>query len=187
MFRRSITVMLLAVTAAFVLFFTPIGEVASDSVQRVMITNFPEVQEIRGNVNIEGALRLSTMAPFNGIMVPPVEPADTTRLIKAGTLTTDGYSNVVLSLYGLVKGEVTRKGSVGALLVPREQAIQQAFNELGQVYFALEVIAPGITSESAYFASGQPRHTVGFQSYDVLLYNTTDKTVTVDLYAYLTN
>jgi hypothetical protein len=173
--------------AALVLFFTPFGEVASDTVQRVMVTNFPDVQEVRGDVNIKGTLRLSNMAPFTGIMVPPVDPTDTTRLIRAGRLSTDGYTNVVLSLYGLVKGEVTRKGSVGAILVPSEPAIQQAFNELGLIHFALEVSAPGITSESAYFASAQPRHTVGFQSYDVLLYNTTDKTVTVDLYAYLTN
>jgi hypothetical protein len=173
--------------AAFVLFFTPFGEVASDTVQRVMVTNFPAIQEISGDVNIKGALRLSTMAPFTGIMVPPVEPTDTTRLIKAGTLSADGYTHVVLSLHGLVKGEVTRQGSVGALLIPSEQAIQQAFNELGLVHFALEVNAPGITSESVYFASAQPRYTVGFQSYDVLLYNTTDKTMTVDLYAYLTN
>jgi hypothetical protein len=127
------------------------------------------------------------MSSFAGIMVPPVEPTETTRLVSAGTLTTDGYSNVVLSLYGQVKGSVTRAGRVGALLIPREQRIEEAFNELGQVHFSLEVSAPGITTNTAYFASGQPRYTVGFQSYNVLLYNTTDKTVTVDLYAYLTN
>jgi hypothetical protein len=181
------TFILLAATAALALFFTPIGEVASDTVQRVVVTNFPDVQEIRGEVNIRGALKLSTMIPFKGIMVPPVEPTDTTRLIKAGTLTTDGHTSVVLSLYGLVKGEVARTGNVGAILLPREQAIRQAFDEMGKVHFGLEVTAPGITSESAYFSSAQPRYRIGFQSYDVLLYNTTDKTVTVDLYAYLTN
>jgi hypothetical protein len=93
----------------------------------------------------------------------------------------------VLSLYGLVKGEVTGKGGVGAILIPKAQAIQQAFDEMGQVHFAMEVSAPGITSESAYFSSAQPRYTVGFDAYEVLLYNTTNKTVTVDLYAYLTS
>jgi hypothetical protein len=93
------------------------------------------------------------MSSFAGIMVPPVEPTETTRLVSAGTLTTDGYSNVVLSLYGQVKGSVTRAGRVGALLIPREQRIEEAFNELGQVHFSLEVSAPGITTNTAYFAS----------------------------------
>jgi hypothetical protein len=65
--------------------------------------------------------------------------------------------------------------------------IQNAFDEQGLIYFALEVNAAGIKPQSAYFASTQPRYRIGFQSYDILLYNTTDKTVTVDLYAYLTN
>jgi hypothetical protein len=107
MSRRSITVILLVAVTALVLFFTPVGQVASDSVQRVMVTNFPDIQEIRGDVNVKGALRLSTMTPFTGIMVPPVEPTDTTRLIPGGTLTADGYTNVVLSLFGQVKGKVT--------------------------------------------------------------------------------
>lgn len=173
--------------AVFILALTPAGGVAAQSTQRVRVVNFPDIQEIRGEVNVKGALRLSDMSSFTGIMVPPVEPTETTRLVSAGTLTTDGYSNVVLSLYGQVKGSVTRNGSVGALLIPREQRIEEAFNELGQVHFSLEVSASGITAETAYFASGQPRYTVGFQSYNVLLFNTTDKTVTVDLYAYLTN
>jgi hypothetical protein len=187
MSRRSVPVILTVAAAVIVLFFTPVGEVASDTVQRVMVMNFPTVQEISGEVSVKDAPLRSMMSPFKGIMVPPVEPTDTTRLIQAGTLTADGYTNIVLSLHGLVKGEVTRTGSVGAFLVPSEQAIQQAFNELGLVHFAMEVNAPGIDSETAYFASAQPRYTVGFQTYDVLLYNTTDKTVTVDLYAYLTN
>ena len=44
-----------------------------------------------------------------------------------------------------------------------------------------------MSSHTPYFASSQPRFTVAFQAYQVYLYNTTDKTVTVDLYAYLTD
>jgi hypothetical protein len=178
-FKTLAAIILLALASA--------GEVAAQSTQRVQVVNFPDIQEIRGEVNVKGALRLSAMSSFTGVMVPPVEPTETTRLVPAGILKTDGYSNVVLSLYGQVKGSVTREGSVGALLIPKEQRIEEAFNELGQVHFSLKVDAQGITAETAYFASGQPRYTIGFQSYSVLLYNTTDKAVTVDLYAYLTN
>jgi hypothetical protein len=177
----------ITLVAVIIFALIPAGGAVAQSTQRVRVVNFPEIQEIRGEVNVRGALKLSDMTSFTGIMVPPVDPTETTRLVPAGTLTTGGYSNVVLSLYGQVKGSVTRKGSVGALLIPKEQRIEEAFNELGQVHFSLDVSAPGITAETAYFASGQPRHTIGFPSYSVLLYNTTDKTVTVDLYAYLTN
>ncbi len=170
-----------------ILALIPAGEAIAQSTQRVHVVNFPDIQEIRGEVNVKGALRLSDMSSFTGIMVPPVAPTETTRLVSAGILMADGFSNVVLSLYGQVKGSVTREGSVGALLIPKEQRIEEAFNELGQIHFSLEVSAPGIGAETAYFASGQPRYVIGFQSYNVLLYNTTDKTVTVDLYAYLTN
>jgi hypothetical protein len=173
--------------ALFIVALIPTGVAVAQSSQRVHVINFPDIQQIRGEVNVKGALKLSDMSSFTGIMVPPVEPTETTRLVPAGTLTTDGYSNVVLSLYGQVKGSVTREGQVGALLIPKESRIEEAFNELGQVHFSLEVSAPGIGAETAYFASGQPRYTVGFQAYSVLLYNTTDKTVNVDLYAYLTN
>ncbi len=54
------------------------------------------------------------------------------------------------------------------------------------ILFPLEVTAPGVSIDTPYFASSQPRYTVGFQAYRVLLYNTTDKTVTVNLFAYLT-
>ena len=53
--------------------------------------------------------------------------------------------------------------------------------------FALEATATGVTGDTPYFASAQPRYSVAFPRYKILLYNTTDKTVTLDVYAYLTN
>ncbi|NIM61199.1 MAG: hypothetical protein GTO30_05940, partial [Acidobacteria bacterium] len=57
----------------------------------------------------------------------------------------------------------------------------------GVVQFGLNVAALGNTGARPYFSSDQPRYTVGFDAYRVYLYNETDKTVTANLFAYLTN
>ena len=44
-----------------------------------------------------------------------------------------------------------------------------------------------MTTKTPFFASTQDRFDLGFETYRVLLYNDTDKTVRVDLFTYLTN
>jgi len=187
MSRRTGIILLAVAGTLALLLFSPPGQVIAQSVQRVIVTNLPDVQTVDGAVSIEGAVRLSEMVAFKEILVPPVEPTETTRLVNAGTLLTDGFANVVLSLHGQVRGSPKRPGDVGVFLVPDEQMIQDAFNELGLVHFALRTGASPVSADTPFFASAQPRYTVGFESYRVLLYNTTDKTVTVNLFAYLTN
>ena len=121
------------------------------------------------------------------LALPPVRREDTTRLVDGGRLVTDGFPSVVLSLHGLVKGHVQEVGAVGAILIPDEETIQEAFEELGIMHFYLETAANGVSAKTPYFASGQPRFTVAFPAYRILLYNTTDKTVTVNVFAYLTD
>jgi hypothetical protein len=187
MSRSTLASAILLAIALAILLLTASGQSGSVSVQPVAVTNFPETQSVDGEVSIRGSVRLSEMVTFTDLFVPPVEPDDTTRLVDAGTLVSDGFANVVLSLHGQVKGSVNRAGEVGALLVPDETTIQQALDELGLVHFALRVAAPAVSTHTPYFASEQPRYTVGFRRYKILLYNTTDKTVTVNLYAYLTS
>jgi hypothetical protein len=127
------------------------------------------------------------MHAFRDLTVPPVQPTDTTRLVDAGVLVTDGFPSVVLSLHGVVKGSVQKSGTIGAILIPDDELIQEAFDEQGLIHFALETAAAGVNSKTPYFASKQPRYQVGFASYRIWLYNTTDKTVTANLFAYLTN
>jgi hypothetical protein len=187
MSRRAKVALAALGTAVLVWTVTPIGETAAQRISQVVVTNFPELWKVKGEVVVENPIRLSKLAAFEDVLVPPVRPSDTTRLVDAGTLETDGFPRVVLSLHGLVKGDVGRPGEVGALLIPDEPTIQEAFNEQGLVHFAMRVEATGVSSGTPYFASSQPDYPVGFQSYRVLLYNTTDKTVTANIYAYLTN
>ncbi len=187
MVRRSALVVLGIVAIAVVFLLTPTGEVISQRISEVFVTNFPHVQRIDGQVAVRGPVKQSKFESFRDITLQPVKREDTTRLVDGGRLVTDGFPSVVLSLHGLVKGHVAEVGAVGAILIPDEETIQEAFEELGIMHFYLETAANGVSSRTPYFASNQPRFTVAFPAYRILLYNTTDKTVTVNVFAYLTN
>jgi len=164
------------------------GESVSQGLmQKVAVTNFPDPQRIEGAVEILGPVQLSKLVAVRNILVPPVPLKDSTRWINAGVVSLGGFSHVVLSLQGLVKGSVQQHGQIGAVLVPNEEPIRVAFEELGQVQFPLKVISDNVTSNTVYFASDQPLGTIAFQEYQVWFYNSTDKAVTANLFAYLTN
>jgi hypothetical protein len=187
MLRRSVIAIPLLGAAALVLLLMPTGEVVSQAVRHVFVTNFPDVQRIEGDVELLSPVRLSESTAFREITVPPVMRDDTTRLVEAGVLETEGFPELILSLHGVVKGHVARVGTVGAILIPDEPTIQEAFSEQGMMHFYLETAAGDVSSRTPYFASNQPRYTVAFSRYRILLYNTTDKTVSVNVFAYLTS
>ena len=182
---------LVAITATATLLLTllllPSGQAISDSIRSVLVTNFPDVQSVQGEVSVRGPLRVAKQVSFREVLVPPVRADDTTRLVDAGVVETAGFPNLVLSLHGLVKGSVHQPGEVGAVLVPDEPTVREAFDELGLIHFPLRVEAKGVSSRTPYFASNQPRHIIGFSRYRLFLYNTTDKTVTASVFAYLTH
>jgi hypothetical protein len=190
--RRKTAVAVLCVTSALSLAVllptgTAVSQQVHQGVEQVLVTNFPDPQKVEGEVTIRGPIRQAAQAVLKDVVVPPVNPKDTQRMIVAGTITADGFSQVVLSLAGQIKGEVLRPGTVGAILLPEEDAILRAFDEKGDTMFPLEVTASCVPGGSPYFASNQPWFRVGFPRYRVLLYNTTAKTVSVNLYAYLTS
>ncbi len=185
--RRLVLGMLLVSVVGLTAWAVSSAPAATQDISQVIVMNWPPTQKVEGAVSIEGPVRLSTQVAFAEIVVPPVARNETTRMPSAGTLSTGGFAHVVLSLQGQVKGSVQREGEVGAILVPTESGIQDAFNEQGLTLFSLDVVATGIVPRTSYFGSAQPRYTVGFKNYEVLLYNTTDKAVTANLFAYLTN
>lgn len=178
-----IALCLLLIPAAF--WLAPSRAAAEEEPQPVQVTNFPETQRVEGSVSIEGPLRQAALATVRDIEVPPVGPSDPRRMVSAGLLTTDGFGAVVLSLSGNTKGRAPKPGEVGVLLVPDEEPILRLLDEQGVVQFPLEVKAP-VALNTAYFSSSQERRVVGFPRYRILLYNTSDRLMTVDLFAYLT-
>jgi hypothetical protein len=173
--------------AALLLFLAPAGApLSQEEIRRVFVTNFPPTQQVAGTVSIDGVVRHAALQRLKDLQVPPVGPKETTRLIQAGTLATDGFTAMVLALNGQTRGRILRAGAVGALLIPDEEPVTRAFEEEGLTQFPIEIAASSVSGRSLYFASEPQRHILGFPRYRVLLYNTTDKSATVNLYAYLT-
>jgi len=184
--KKLVLVAVLAAAAvAFVL--SPPGIAIAQDLQSVFVTNFPKVFDIRGTVSVDGPVKQAKMAALREVVVPPVNPKDTVRLIQGGIVESDGFTAMVLSLQGQIKGEVYRAGTVGVYLLPDEEPIVHAFEEKGLMQFATEVNAAGVSAAAPYFASSSSRTQVAFPRYRTYFYNTSDKTVTVNLYAYLTN
>lgn len=184
--RLLVSVIALLAIFSLIGFLLP-ARVIAEEIQQVFITNFPRVFEVEGTVGVSGPIPHARLARVAEVLVSPVNRKDTLRLISGGTLTMDGFTSVVLSLTGQTKGDVYRVGEVGAILIPDEEPIVRAFEEKGQLQFALDVTAPSGSGTAAYFASSQTQHTLGFPRYRVFFYNQSDKTVTVDLFAYLAN
>ncbi len=191
MSKKAVVTVLSVGTALLAILLVPTGTAVSqdvgDAIRRVLVTNFPERQKVEGEVTVRGPIRQTAQVVLKDIVVPPVSPKDTQRLIHGGTIATDGFSFVVLSLSGQIKGEVVRPGSVGAILIPEEDSVVRSFEEKGELQFPLQVTSNAVSSASPYFASDQPRLLVGFPRYRVYLFNTSQKSVSVNLYAYLTN
>ena len=185
--RGSIGVLFLLAGLLAGAWFASAPPATSQEVAFVRVTNFPSVQQIDGKVEIEDPIRLAELVALREIILPPVRSDQTTRWVDAGVVETSGFPNVVLSLNGEIKGELLKSAAIVAVLIPTEESVENAFDEEGVVQFGLNVSAKGEIGAKPYFASDQPRYTVGFDAYRVYLYNETDKTVTANLFAYLTN
>jgi len=184
--RNGWTLVALCLLALLVLGW-PSGETLSQSVRQVFVTNFPSVQQVSGELALDGPVHLARATRFRDITVPPISRDETTRMVEAGVLTVEGFPQLVLSLHGVVKGDVGRAGAVGAILIPDEPTIEEAFREQGILHFYLETVSNEIVSGVPYFASAPRNAQIAFPRYRVLLYNTTDKTVSANLFVYLTN
>ena len=184
--KKPLLILLLVVAAA-ALVLSPQGIAIAQDVRSVFVTNFPKTFNISGTVSVEGPVKQAKLAALREVVVPPVSPKDTVRLIQGGIVESDGFAVMVLSLQGQVKGEVYRSGAAGVFLLPDEEPIVHAFEEKGLMQFATEISASGVSGAAPYFASPSTRTQVAFPRYRSYFYNSSDKTVTVNLYAYLTN
>lgn len=183
--KPALIALLAAAALGFIL--SPRGTAVAQEIQSVIVTNFPKVFNIAGTVSVEGPVKSAKLAALRDITVPPVNPKDTVRLIQGGIVESDGFAAMVLGIQGQIKGEVYRAGTVGVFLLPDEESIVRAFEEKGLMHFATEVNAAGVSGTSSWFASSSNRHPVAFPRYRTYFYNTSDKTVTANLFAYLTN
>ncbi len=184
--KRKLALVALGLFAGSLLFFAPAGVILSRDMVDAVITNWPSIQQVEGEVGVKGPIRAAELSRLDNVIVNPVVRGESTRWIDAGVLRTDGYPYAVLSISGVIKGEVLNSGRVGAILIPNDPTVLEAFNQEGKVMFPLEVVSESIPSKTAYFSSEPRKLQVAFPEYRVFFYNGTGKTSEVDLFAYLT-
>ena len=185
MLRRALPTVL-AVVAILALGLAFLGEgsaqTRSAAGQRVEVVNFPESQD----VTVRGTPSQARLAGFEDQLISPNGSRDPTTWRQIGTLATDGFGWVVLSLGGNVQGPVTEPGAVVAVLVPEQAPILRALKDDQVVLFPLQATAT-LSPGREYFTSQQQRQPVAFPRYQVYLYNTGARTVEASLWAYLGN
>ncbi len=164
----------------------PVVARASD-LTPVVVTNFPDVQRIDGAVSIQGPLVSGSLQRIDEVVVSPVGRASATRMDPRGDVTTDGYTSMVVSLVGEVKGSVDREGTFGVVLVPNDDVISRALRQDSVVLFPVEVTVEIPLGDTGWINAESKSFEIAFPSYDVYLYNTSDKSIAATVYVYLTN
>jgi hypothetical protein len=177
--------LLVALTGGFLLL--PAGNAISEELKDIRVINFPESQKVRGTVSVEGPVSSAELRRFSEASVPQVPPEATTRLVHAGVLEAEGYTRVLLSLVGQLRGAQRQPGAIGVLLVPAEQPVREAFVDHGTVLIPLRLEVPVEAGSPRFVAAQGTRENLAFPRYDVFLYNTTSSVATVDLYALVSN
>ena len=125
-----------------------------------------------------------SLVSFETVTVPPVGRGETSELIDAGILEVEGYREVVLSIGGELKKGSIRGGTIGAILMPDKASFEFVRRHERLYPFPMEVAATIKPDTPPVFVGEQVVARVAFPRYRVLLYNTTDRTATVSLFAY---
>ena len=155
--------------------------------QPVHVENFPATQDIRGAVSIDGPVSHVRFAKKEAIVVPPSRRGEPAEMAHAGAIESDGFTGVIVSLQGEVKGGSVGTGAVGVLLIPDEEPVLRAFREARRLQFVLECASNMKSGDPVFFNSDQVQHRLTFPRYKMFLYNTTGKTVEANLYLTFTN
>jgi hypothetical protein len=154
----------------------------------VIVVNFPTTQQVEGSVAVEvdEPIPHSRMVAFDPVDVTTVGRDETTRLIPGGTLETEGFTSVVLSMAGEIKGTVPEPSTLGVILLPDDDLVEEAL-ALGFLVLPME-LETQVPQESHPYASAMPeRFDVAFPRYRVYFYNTGQRTVETRLFAMLSN
>ena len=178
---------ILVVGLGLLLYATVTTRSQSEELLDVFVTNFPELQRVSGSVSVDGTIKHSNFEKIEEIVIPPIGPADPRKLIDGGTIATDGFTSLVLSLSGQPGGKAFQAGAVGVILTPEEEAITKVFKEEGKAQFSIEVEAAVEAGPTKSFTSEPTRMLIAFPAYRVWFYNTTQKSVKANLFVYLTN
>jgi len=151
--------------------------------EEVLVINLPTIQPVQGEVTVSEPIPQTKLVSLGEKVVPPLQRSETTALIPGGLVDAEGFRTAVVSIAGFVQGQSLAQGTVGAILLPNEDSILRVFREEAQIQLELEVTADSTPSD-AYFSSSEALK-LGFPRYQIFYYNTTDRAVSVRLFAYL--
>ena len=185
--KRLIAAAGLAVVSIIVIAGLGLDRAISQEVRDVFVRNFPELQRVEGEVKVGGTIRHSAFDRKERIVVAPARRNETSNLVSAGVVETDGFTEVVLSLQGEVRDTIFVDGKVGAVLIPDEEPILDALRSADRFEFPLEVTADVRAGGASFFHSEPVYLRVAFPRYRVYLYNSVNKSVEANLYVYMTN
>ena len=127
----------------------------------------------------------SWFVSFEGVEVAPNIPRNSvTQLIDAGSIETDGFSELVFSFGGEFKGSIPGSGMIGAILLPDEELVDYLLRNEGHFAFPLEVKFSVQGLRTHVFLSEQQTAKIGFPRYRIYLYNETGTAASVSLFVY---
>jgi hypothetical protein len=126
------------------------------------------------------------LVKYEDVVVAPVERHDTTQIVDAGVIETDGFTHIVLCIGGEMKNRPTKGGKIGVVLVPDMYPFDEALENQGRFVFPIEATAEVTATDQVIFESAQIRAPVAFPRYRAYVYNGTDAVAGVWIYAYRT-
>ncbi len=151
---------------------------------QTVVVNLKDPHPIEGSVVVAGPIPHSEMASWLDAIVAPASREETGLWTELGVVETSGFTSLLLSVHGQLRGSTNGGGSVALVLVPNQENILRALAE-GEVHLELEGGADPVPMEALYFSGASERLTIGFPSYRAFLYNTTERSASVDAFVYL--
>jgi hypothetical protein len=153
-------------------------------ITRTFVVNLKDPHPIEGSVQVPQPIPHSKVASLLDVVVAPAPRSEPPLWTDVGSLETDGFISAVLSFHGQFRGNPGAPGSVGLVLVPDEENVLRSFAE-GELHLALEAVAENVPDGRIYFSASRAGLAVAFPRYRVFLYNTTDRSASVNIFAYL--
>jgi hypothetical protein len=162
------------------------GSVGYQELSRSFVVNLKDPHPIEGTVSVGAPIPHSSTQSLFDVVVAPAARDEPTLWTEAGTLETEGFTSVVLSFHGQFRGNPSGTGAIGLVLVPEEENVLRAFGE-GEVHLALDAVAEPVPDGRQYFSGSRAGLAIAFPRYRVFLYNTTDRSAAMNIFAYLTH
>lgn len=153
----------------------------------VHVKNFPETQQIKGSVSVDGTMSHSKYFKKESIVVPTSRRNEPRELSFAGIVETEGFTSISVSLQGEIRSDSFVSGTVGVLLIPDEEPILRSLREAKRIQFPIESVARLKNGDPTFFDSEQVQQRIAFPRYKIYLYNTLNRSVEANIYLYLTN